>query len=85
MCHCAVARLIDSSGEGQELNIGYSRTMLAHVNEDDAVAAIKVWVEMIKEDWNSSVPSTTSIYSGADKLRNAVKSEKVDLISCPDR
>lgn len=83
MTHLALAGLIGSSDSGQALNIGYSDAMLAHVNEADAVAAIKTWVEMIKEAWNSSVPSTTSIYSGTEKLTKALQSGDVDLISVP--
>ncbi|WP_372795522.1 phosphate/phosphite/phosphonate ABC transporter substrate-binding protein [Pontiella sp.] len=78
-----MAGLIGKADPDQELNIGYSDAMLAHVNEADAVAAIKTWVEMIKEAWNSSVPSTTSIYSGADKMQQALREGAVDLVAVP--
>lgn len=79
----APAGLIGEGGAAQKLDIGYSAAMLAHVNEADALAAIKTWVEMVKEAWNSSVPSTTAIYSGTDKMKEALLAGRLDLVSVP--
>lgn len=61
--------------------VGFSRDIFADVNENDAMAAIKVWAMMIAKEQDILTDPTPRVYNGVQEIEQALKENQVDCLT----
>nr|WP_320192146.1 PhnD/SsuA/transferrin family substrate-binding protein [uncultured Desulfobacter sp.] len=64
----------------ERLNIGFSRSIIGGVNENDALAVIKVWATELIVSENVAVNVHPEIYGDVREIENALKRNQADFI-----
>ena len=69
------------SDEPRVLNAVFSRSLVTNVHENDALAAIKVWVDHLTKELGEDLilGSEIHITSGQDELETLMQTQKVDV------
>ena len=64
----------------ERINIGFSRSIVDEVNENDALAVIKVWATELLVSENYFVNVYPEIYKDAREIQTALKQNRTDFI-----
>lgn len=65
----------------QGLRIGFSRSIIGEVNENDAMAVIKLWARQLVVTENLSVDPFTKVYADTKEMETSLREKNVELIS----
>lgn len=60
---------------------GFSRQIFSDVNQNDAMAAIKVWAKMIAKERNIPTDPTPRVYNDVQEIEQALKENQVDCLT----
>lgn len=60
---------------------GFSKSMFLDVNENDALAAVKVWATAMIKERNFPADPTPHVYSGVQEMKQALTVDQVDCLS----
>lgn len=63
------------------LNIGFTSSTFVDINRNDALAAIKVWADVIGEKRGHPIRSTTAVFDDGLALVKSLESGQLDLIT----
>ena len=63
------------------LRLGFSSSMFAGVNENDAKAAMKIWAQTILLEHNVAVVAESQVLNGNDEIVSAVRNKLLDAVS----
>nr|WP_319491969.1 PhnD/SsuA/transferrin family substrate-binding protein [uncultured Desulfobacter sp.] len=77
----AVCLKADMAQPNEHLNIGFSRSIVGGVNENDALAVMKVWATELMVYENYYVNVQPKIYADAKEIKKALKQNQVDFIA----
>lgn len=61
--------------------VGFSRSMFANINENDAMAAVKVWSAIIAKERGVPTDPTPRVYNDLQDIRQALTAKAVDSIA----
>lgn len=61
--------------------VGFSKNMFSEINENDAMAAFKVWTAMIAKDRGVPTDPTPYVYNDVQDMGQALTAKKVDSIA----
>ena len=78
--------LLSTSGVVAETNqemfrVGFSRSTFSEVNENDAMAAIKVWSETTAKERNISMDPDPRVYNNVQEIGQALAVKRIDSIA----
>lgn len=76
----AMIRPTDAAAEERPFRVGFTRSMLTHVNENDARAGIKGWGLALARECNVPVDADPPILADAEALIRAMQREEVDAV-----
>ena len=79
LLHADEAPAVDSSKS--VLRLGFSSSMFAGVNENDAKAAMKIWAQAILLEHNVAVIAESQVLNGNDEIASAVRNKLLDAVS----
>jgi phosphonate transport system substrate-binding protein len=71
----------DTPCGAENLRIGFSRSIIGNVNENDAMAVIKVWAKTLFVTQQLSVDPQTVIYRDIKEMEAALREKQVEMIS----
>lgn len=63
------------------LHIGFSMTTLGEVNENDAIAAVRVWAQAIAKERDIQADPQPQIFRGTEEIAAALANKRVDCIN----
>ncbi|MEJ2200343.1 MAG: PhnD/SsuA/transferrin family substrate-binding protein, partial [Desulfuromonadaceae bacterium] len=69
--------------DDRQFRLGFSARIFTGVNDNDALAAIKVWAETINREQKFSVEPTSLILRGEEEIRQALSQQKIDALTLP--
>jgi phosphonate transport system substrate-binding protein len=72
---------VQGTGTNNPFHAGFSAAMLRQFNENDARAAIKVWVDALVKEGTFQADSTAKVYDNAAALVTALQSNEVDGVT----
>ena len=75
-----IAAEADDSLPLEPLRIAFTQSVFTNVNRNDALAAIKVWVEAIGRRRGYHLKADTDVYESLADVRNRVADQTVDII-----
>lgn len=76
-----IAAFTTGAAEQSTLKAGFTMDLFSDVNEDDAVASIKVWADTILVRRGIAMESAPEVYPDGESLKKEVLAGSVDLIS----
>ncbi|WP_320045272.1 PhnD/SsuA/transferrin family substrate-binding protein [uncultured Desulfobacter sp.] len=82
MLPIVAALLAAGPAKSEEIvNMGFSRSIIGEINENDTLAALKLWATqlVVKDDFQVTVHPT--IYNDLGEIETAIKQKSVDLIN----
>jgi len=65
----------------KRFRVGFSRSMFTNVNENDAMAAFKVWSAVIAKERNVPTDPTPLVYNNLQEMSQALSAKTVDSIA----
>ncbi|MCG8551467.1 MAG: phosphate/phosphite/phosphonate ABC transporter substrate-binding protein [Desulfobacterales bacterium] len=74
---CLKAGMVQAN---EQINLGFSRSIVGGVNENDALAVIKVWATELMVSENYFVNVRPKIYGDAGEMKTALQQNLVDFI-----
>ena len=60
---------------------GFASSMLTEVNENDARAAMKVWIQGLSREWGIPVDAEVSVFNGVEGISHEVRSSIVSAVA----
>lgn len=63
--------------------IGYSSAMFTAVNENDAKAALKVWLQILIKERDVPVDREPQVFNGVEAIARALRNHRIDGIAMP--
>lgn len=61
--------------------IGFSSSVIGTVNENDAVASVRIWAQAMVAELNIAADPQVKIYQGFVQMENALRQKEVDCLS----
>lgn len=77
----SVAEPIVGAEASAVLRLGFSSSVFANVNENDAKAAMKLWTQAILREHGIAVPFDPQMLNGAEAIEHAVRNNLVDAVT----
>jgi ABC-type phosphate/phosphonate transport system substrate-binding protein len=65
------------------IRIGFSVATFSDVNENDALAALKVWARVLAKERGIPTDPVPRVLSGVDSISQAVRGKRVDALALP--
>jgi phosphonate transport system substrate-binding protein len=63
------------------LRLGFSSSVVANVNENDAKAALKIWTQAIAKERGAYIPTDAQVLNGAEAINRAVQGKLIDALT----
>ena len=63
------------------LRLGFSSSVVANVNENDAKAALKIWAQAIAKERGAYIPTEAQILNGEEAINRAVRQKLIDAVT----
>lgn len=76
----AICFIVGLSHADQNLRIGFSRAVIGDVNENDALAVIRVWSKALVITENLSVDPQSNVFPDISSIEAALKRKQVEMI-----
>ena len=76
-------RGVAASDNKPEFRIGFSVRTFTNVNSNDALAAVKVWSEVIARERDILVSPSPRVLKGVDEIRQALINKEIDALALP--
>lgn len=82
LCVVALATSPDlgTCGELPPFRVAFSTSMFAEVNENDAMAAVKVWAQVLAKERDLPIAVESSVLNGLEAIAHAVDSQLADAV-----
>lgn len=76
---------IDTAATTDEklFRIGFSAKTFTDVNDNDAMAAVKVWAEVIAREQKIPVAASPLVLRGVDEIRRVLRNQDIDALALP--
>ncbi|MCG8550576.1 MAG: phosphate/phosphite/phosphonate ABC transporter substrate-binding protein [Desulfobacterales bacterium] len=65
----------------ETVHMGFSRSVIGEINENDTMAALKIWSTQLMVGHDFPIGFQYVIYNGLGEIETAIKQRKVDLIN----
>lgn len=67
--------------DSKTFHLGFSSTTFVNVNQNDAMAAIKVWARVFAKNLGIPTDPVPYLLNGVDDIRDAIRSRQVDTVA----
>jgi hypothetical protein len=74
---------VAASDNKPDFRIGFSVRAFTNVNSNDALAAVKVWAEVIARERGILVSPSPRVLKGVDEIRQALINQEIDALALP--